>query len=92
MTATAAGGGVKAEGSGEMVMEKGGDGVMEEGEGDVVEANHPQPPNKLTLPQWLLKALGPISAAPRKAPLVAWSPRALEEGCARDELLFAGAS
>ena len=41
---------------------------------------------KLTLPQWLLKALGPSSAAARKAAMVPWSAQALQEGCANDRL------
>ena len=56
--------------------------MVEEGEGDVVEAN---PHKKITLPQWLLKALGPYSVAARKAALIPWSVQALQEGCARDQ-------
>ena len=52
----------------------------------------PNPPNKLTLPHWLLKTLGPTSAAACKAILVPWSAQALQEGCAKDQPLFAGAS
>ena len=52
----------------------------------------PNPPSKLTLPKWLLKALGPTSAAARKATLVPWPEQALQEGCARDRPLFAGGS
>ena len=65
--------------------------MLESREGDVVEANPPPPP-KLTLPQLLLKALGPASAAARKAALVPWSAKALQEGCAKDQTLVAGAS
>ena len=52
----------------------------------------PPTPPKLTLPQWLLKALGPTSAAARKAALVPWSAQALQEGCGRYQPLFAGVS
>ena len=54
---------------------------------------HPPPktPNKLTLPQWLLKALGPTSVAARNAAVVPWWAEALQEGCARDQPFFAGA-
>ena len=41
MTATPAGGGVKAEESGEVEEDEGGDGVLEGREGDVVEVNPP---------------------------------------------------
>ena len=76
-----------------VVVDEGGDGVVEEGGGDVVEPPPPPqpPPPKLTLPQWLLKALGPTSAAARKAPMVPWSAQALQEGC-RDQPLFSGTS
>ena len=60
--------------------------MLEEGEGKVVYANPPppNPPTTLTLPQCLLKTLGPTSGAARKATLVPWSAEALQEGCARD--------
>ena len=93
MTPRPVGGGVKAEKSGKVVVEEGGHGVLEEGEGDMVEANPtPNPPSKLTLPQWLLKPLCPTSAAARRAAVVPWSAQGLPEGCARDQPLFAGAS
>ena len=75
-----------------MVVDEGRDGVLEGGEGDVAETNPPHPPPQLTLPQWLLKALGPSFAAARKATLVPWLAHALQQGCTRDQLLFSGAS
>ena len=70
----AGGGGGMAEESGEVVVEKGEDGVLEKGKEDVVEANPPtNPRTKLTLRQWFPKAVGPTSAAARKAALVTWS-------------------
>ena len=63
--------------------------MLEGGEGGVMEANPPPP---LTLPQWLLKALGPTSAAAHKAALVPWLAEAPQEGCAKDQPLFTGAS
>ena len=50
------------------------------------------PPPQISLPQWLLEALGPTSAAARKAAMVTWSAHSLQEGCARDQPLFSGAS
>ena len=52
----------------------------------------PNPPQKITLPQWLLKALGPGSAAARKAEVIPWSAQAPQEGCALDQPLFAGST
>ena len=49
------------EGGEEVVDEAGRDEVVQEGQGDLVEAN--PPPQKKTMPRWLLKALGPSSAA-----------------------------
>ena len=62
-----------------MVVDEGRDGVLQGGDGDVVGATPPPtpPPPKLTLPRWLLKALGPISAASHKAAMVLWSAQAL---------------
>ena len=67
-----------------MVVDEGNiDG--EEGEGvEVVDPPQHPPP----LPQWLLKALGPQSAAPRKACAIPWSARVLERGCAGDQPVF----
>ena len=58
----------------------------------MVEANPPPPPQKLTLPQSLLKPLGRTSVAARKATMVPCSAQALQEGCARDQPLFSGAT
>ena len=68
--------------------------VVEEGEGDVMEANPPPPDrsSQTTLPKWLLKVLGPTSAAAHKAAMVPWSAHALQEAWARDQPLFSGAS
>ena len=49
-------------------------------------------PRKLTLPQLFLTAVGPGFPATGKAALVPWSARAIQEGCARDQPLFAGVS
>ena len=85
------GGGVKAEESGEVVVDEGGVMGCWTWRGTWWRPTPPSPPPKLTLPQWLLKALGPTFAAAHKAALVPWSAQALQEGCARDQPLFAGA-
>ena len=61
-----------------------GDG---DGDGDGVEVgdppNHPPP-----LPQWLLKALGHLSATARKAGPITWPAQVMGQGCAADQPVF----
>ena len=58
--------------------------VVDEGDGDG-EVQVVDPPNDPPLPQWLLKALGPLSATARKAGPIPWSAQVLQEGCAGDQ-------
>ena len=71
------------------MVEEGGDKAIEEGEREAVEA---KPPPKIPLLQWHSKALGPSFAAARKATVVPWFAQALQERCARNQSLYAGAT
>ena len=86
-------GGLKEEGKGEVVVNK-GDGDRDEdgdgdgdGNGDGVEVVDP-PMHPPPLPQWLLKALGPRSATARKVGAIPCSAQVLEQGCAGDQPVF----
>ena len=47
-------------------------------------------PQKITLPQRVVKALGPGLTATRKAQVIPWSTQALQDNCAKEQPLFAG--
>ena len=75
----ASGGGGQGGGEWGVVVEEGGVGGRSRGRGTWWRPTPPKtPPSKLILPHWLLKALGPTSAAAHKAALVPWSAQALQ--------------